>query len=75
MLMSVGILAHEGIHALAWTAFGRLPIKRIRVDFHASTPTPDVRALDPMLGPHPGSPPGQRAPVGVTTGSSVAGRA
>jgi hypothetical protein len=48
VLMIVGILVHEGIHALAWSAFGRLPLKRIRVGFHASTLTPYAHALDPM---------------------------
>jgi hypothetical protein len=48
MLMSAGILVHEGIHALAWTAFGRLPLKRIRVGFNASTLMPYAHALDPM---------------------------
>lgn len=48
VLMIAGIIVHEGIHALAWSAFGRLPLKRIRFGFQASTLTPYAHALDPM---------------------------
>jgi hypothetical protein len=48
VLMIAGILIHEGIHALAWSAFGRLPLQRIRFGFQASTLTPYAHALDPM---------------------------
>jgi hypothetical protein len=48
VLMIAGILIHEGIHALAWSAFGRMPLKRIRFGFQASTLTPYAHALDPM---------------------------
>jgi hypothetical protein len=48
VLMITGILVHEGIHALAWSAFGRMPLKRIRFGFQASTLTPYAHALDPM---------------------------
>jgi hypothetical protein len=48
LLMIAGILVHEGIHALAWSAFGRLPLKRIRFGFQTSTLTPYAHALDPM---------------------------
>jgi hypothetical protein len=47
-LIVVGILAHEGIHGLAWAFFGRLPLRRIRFGFQASTLTPYAHALDPM---------------------------
>jgi hypothetical protein len=47
-LLVVGILAHEGIHGLAWAWFGRFPLKRIRFGFQASTLTPYAHALDPM---------------------------
>ena len=47
-LVAVGILAHEGIHALAWAYFGRFPWARIRFGFQASTLTPYAHALDPM---------------------------
>jgi hypothetical protein len=46
--MIASILVHEGIHALAWTTLERLPLKHIRVGFHASTLTPCAHALDPM---------------------------
>ena len=48
VLMIAGIVVHEGIHALAWSAFGRMPFKRIRLGFQASTLTPYAHALDPM---------------------------
>jgi Putative zincin peptidase len=48
VLMIAGILAHEAVHGMAWAAFGRLPLKRIRFGFHASTLTPYAHALDPM---------------------------
>jgi hypothetical protein len=48
VLMIAGIVVHEGIHALAWSGFGQLPLKRIHVGFHASTLTPYAHALDPM---------------------------
>ena len=47
-LVIVGILAHEGIHALAWACFGRFPLARIRFGFQASTLTPYAHALEPM---------------------------
>ena len=47
-LVVVGILAHEGIHGLAWAYFGRFPLARIRFGFQASTLTPYAHALDPM---------------------------
>lgn len=47
-LVVAGIVVHEGIHALAWSAFGRLPLKRIHFGFQASTLTPYAHALDPM---------------------------
>jgi hypothetical protein len=46
--MIAGILVHEGIHGVAWAAFARLPLKRIRFGFQASTLTPYAHALDPM---------------------------
>jgi len=48
VLIIAGILVHEGIHALAWSAFGRMSLKRIRFGFQASTLTPYAHALDPM---------------------------
>jgi len=48
VLIIAGILVHEGIHKLAWAAFGRLPLSRIRFGFQASTLTPYAHALDPM---------------------------
>jgi Putative zincin peptidase len=48
VLMIAGIVAHEGVHALAWSIFGRLPLKRIRFGFQAATLTPYAHALDPM---------------------------
>jgi len=47
-LIVAGILAHEAIHGLAWAFFGRLPLRRIRFGFQASTLTPYAHALDPM---------------------------
>jgi Putative zincin peptidase len=47
-LIAAGILVHEAVHGLAWAAFGRLPLKRIRFGFHVSTLTPYAHALDPM---------------------------
>jgi hypothetical protein len=47
-LVVVGILAHEGIHGLAWAWVGRFPPRRIRFGFQASTLTPYAHALDPM---------------------------
>jgi hypothetical protein len=48
LLMIGGIVAHEGIHVLSWSAFGRLPLARIRFGFQAATLTPYAHALDPM---------------------------
>jgi len=48
VLLMVGILAHEAIHGLAWSFFGRLPLRRIRFGFQASTLTPYAHALDPL---------------------------
>ena len=47
-LIVAGILAHEAIHGLAWSFFGRLPLRRIRFGFQASTLTPYAHALDPL---------------------------
>lgn len=47
-LVVVGILAHEGIHGLAWAYFGRLPLGRIRFGLQVKTLTPYAHALDPM---------------------------
>lgn len=47
-LVVVGILAHEGIHGLAWATFGRFPLGRIRFGFKVSTLTPYAHAPDPM---------------------------
>lgn len=47
-LVVVGILAHEGIHGLAWAYFGRFPLRRIRFGFKVSTLTPYAHAPDPM---------------------------
>ena len=48
VLLVAGILAHEAIHGLAWSFFGRLPLRRIRFGFQASTLTPYAHALDPL---------------------------
>jgi hypothetical protein len=48
VLLVAGILAHEAIHGLAWSLIGRLPLRRIRFGFQASTLTPYAHALDPM---------------------------
>lgn len=48
LLIVAGMVVHEGIHALAWSAFGRLPLRRIRFGFHVATLTPYAHALDPM---------------------------
>lgn len=47
-LVVVGILAHEGIHGLAWAYFGRLPLGRIRFGLQVKTLTPYAHALDAM---------------------------
>lgn len=48
VLCIAGIVVHEGLHALAWSAFGRLPLRRIRFGLQASTLTPYAHALDRM---------------------------
>ena len=48
VLVVAGILAHEAIHGLAWALFGRLPLRRIRFGFQASTLTPYAHAVDPL---------------------------
>ncbi len=48
VVLVAGILTHEAIHGLAWAFFGRLPLRRIRFGFQASTLTPYAHALDPL---------------------------
>jgi len=44
----LGIFTHEIIHALGWSYFGNIPLRRIRINFLARTMTPYALALDPM---------------------------
>ncbi len=48
LVFVAGVLAHEGLHALAWRVAGRLPWRDIRVGFQWKTLTPYAHARVPM---------------------------
>jgi hypothetical protein len=48
-----GVLAHELIHALAWSIFARRPLRAIRIGFHWRGVSPYAHPREPMLvGPY-----------------------
>lgn len=46
--LALGIAAHEGLHALAWAAFGRIPLRRVRFGFSARALAPYAHVPEPM---------------------------
>lgn len=46
--LGLGIAAHEALHALAWAAAGRIPLRRIRFGFSVRALAPYAHVSDPM---------------------------
>lgn len=48
VLFLVGVVVHEGIHALAWAFFGKKSLSAIRFGFQLATLTPYAHCREPM---------------------------